>query len=82
MVVAIGIWAEMGVEAEVQVELEVQLVAGAWATECTFLYISAFLYDIIIYIFFLWVIDNKKSFSRICWSPARGEGSPGALVKC
>lgn len=52
MVVAIGIWAEMGVEAGVQVELEVQLVAGAWATECTFLYISAFLYDIIIYIFF------------------------------
>lgn len=38
-VVAIGIWAGM----EVQAEALVIAGAGAWATECTFLYISAFL---------------------------------------
>lgn len=36
-VVAMGIWAGMEVQAEALV------IAGAWATECTFLYISAFL---------------------------------------
>lgn len=36
-VVEIGIWAGMEVQAEA---LE---IAGAWATECTFLYIGAFL---------------------------------------
>lgn len=82
-VVETGIWAGMEVQAEA---LE---IAGAWATECTFLYIGTFLGHTMtmtmifffVFFFLMWksMEGKMKRFSRICWSPT---GFSGALVKC
>lgn len=59
---------------QVDLELEAQLVAGAWATECTFLYINAFLYNIIIYFFFCGLSITKKVVVEFVGDPHAGRG--------